>query len=274
MIVILGASGLVGTQLQKQLPQAVALDRKEINVTDEIALKHKLLELRPEVIINCVAYNNVDGAEDNPVLAYRLNAELVQNLVQIANELDATLVHFSTGYVFDGKKESYQETDAPAPLSLYAKSKLEGEKFAQKAHKYFLIRTNLVFGPAGKSELSKQTFVDLMLGLAQKKQEFQMVNDEINSITYAADLAASVKKLLHGQFAYGIYHIVNAGEASWYDFAKEIFAIKNLPIKLEPVSSQQFTRPAKRPARAVLANNKFPPLRLWQEALKEYLSTT
>lgn len=269
-IVILGAKGMVGQQLVKLLPDAFAFDREGLDVTNFDLLRSKLIEIKPDVIINCVAYNDVDGAETNREQAFLLNFDVVKNLFKIANELNATLVHFSTGYVFHGMAEGYNEKAEPFALSAYAESKAAGEAAAKFAKKYYLIRTNVVFGPPGTSEHSKKSFVDIMLSLSGKP-ELKVVNDETNSITYAPDLAKNVVELLKSNAPFGIYHIVNEGQATWYEFATEIFRQKGVAIKLIPVPGTEFPRPAKRPVRVVLNNTKLPKLRTWQEALKEYL---
>lgn len=269
--VILGAKGMVGQQLAKVLPDAFTFDRETLDATDPDLLKAKLSEVKPEVIFNCIAYNDVDGAETNRDQAFLINSELVKNLSEIANELDAVVVHFSTGYVFDGQAESYNEEAKASPVSIYAESKAAGEEnLLAKAKKYYLVRTNVVFGPPGSSEHSKKSFVDIMLGLAEKP-ELKVVNDETNSITYAPDLAKSVVELVNSGAPFGVYHIVNEGFATWYELAQEIFNQKGIVIKLIPVPGTEFPRPAKRPAHAVINNTKLPKLRTWQEALIEYL---
>ncbi len=272
-ILILGAKGMVGGQLHKLLPGATAWDRTELDVTDSAAAHKALTELKPTVVINCVAFNDVDGAETNRDTAFRLNTEVVRTLAGVCNEIDATLVHFSTGYVFDGNQNNYNEDSAPNPISVYAESKLAGEQIVQTiAKKYYLVRTNAVFGPAGESEASKTSFVDLMLNLEKKMPELKAVVDETNSITYAPDLAAAVINLIEANQPYGIYHITNEGFANWYDFAKQIFTITGSTVTLTPVPGTEFPRAAKRAGRIVINNTKLPKLRPWQEALKEYLT--
>lgn len=272
-VVILGARGMVGGQLRKLLPEATSLDRDTLDATDESALRHTLLELRPTVIINCIAYNDVDGAESNRDAAFRLNETLPANLARISNELGALLIQYSTGYVFGENQQSYNEDDTPHPLSIYAQSKLAGEQAVKNtAARYYIIRTNTVFGPAGESASSKTSFVDLMLNLAKTKTELKLVNDEVNSITYAPDLAKATIGMIETKPAYGIYHITNEGSASWYEFAQQIFSIKSTPITLLPVAGTEFPRPAKRAHRYVINNTKLPALRSWQSALQEYLT--
>ncbi len=271
-IVILGAKGMVGGQLSLLLPHATALDRDQLDITDEASVRDMLTNLQPDVVINCVAYNDVDGAETNRDAAFLLNATVVKTLAKICNNVTATLVHFSTGYVFDGTQDCYIESDSTHPLSVYAKSKTAGEQAALEAKRHYLIRTNVIFGPHGESALSKKSFVDLMLSLAEKNSTIKAVSDEINSITYAPDLAAATVAIIKGQTPYGIYHIVNGGFASWFEFAQQIFGIKNIAVTVMPVPASDFPRPARRPGRIILKNTLFPRLRPWQEALQEYLT--
>lgn len=275
-VVILGAAGLLGQALAREFPEALAWDKVELDITDFEQVRHKLfsLEPKPEVIFNCAAYNDVDGAEKNPRIARLLNSEALGNLAHNSRALGSTLVHFSTNFVFDGKKGEYSESDSPSPVSVYAESKALGEaQVLNQAGKFYLVRSALLFGPPGASENSKKTFVDLMLELSQKTDTIKAVNDEVYSLTYANDLAAALKRLLTQNLPYGIYHLVNSGSASWYDYAKEIFGITGKKINLIPVSSAEFPRPARRPKKSVLLSTKFPPLRPWQEALAEYLRT-
>ncbi len=273
-ILVLGSKGMLGAQLMRVFGNdAVGWDRNDCDVTNTEDLKFKIKELKPAVIINCVAYNNVDGAEENKDAAFKLNAELPKNLAEISKELNIILVHFSTNHVFDGIEGEYEESALPNPISVYAKSKLKGEwEIQQGTDKFYLIRTAVIFGPKGESELSKKSFVDIMLDLSQKTQDVKAVSDEINSTTYAVDLAGQIKLLLTEGAPYGIYHITNTGFGSWYDFAKEIFKILGKQINLIPVLSEEFPRAAVRPKKAVLINTKLPDLRPWQEALSDFLT--
>lgn len=273
-ILILGSKGMLGGELASVFGSgAVGWSRGYCDVTDIEDLKIKIGELKPSALINCVAYNDVDGAENNKEAAFKLNSEVVKNLSEITNDLDIPLIHFSTNYVFDGVAGEYKESDIPNPQSIYAQSKYQGEQNLLDICKNpYLIRTSVLFGPKGKSELSKKSFVELMLELGEKTDTIKAVNDEINSITYAKDLALAVKVLLSQKFAFGIYHFSNSGDASWYDFAKEIFKIKKMDIALIPVPSSEFPRVARRPKKSVLLNTKFIEFRPWQEALREYLN--
>lgn len=274
-ILILGSKGMLGRQLMKVFGNnAIGWDKKEIDVSESKKLRDKIKKagVKFDVIINCVAYNDVDAAEDNLRLALLLNAKVVARLAKICKEMGIILVHFSTNYVFDGKKGEYTELDIPNPQSKYAKTKYEGEiELAKNCHKYYLIRTAVLFGQKGESSLSKKSFVEIMLELSNKNKEIKVVKDEINSITYVKDLAEKIKLLINGKKPFGIYHIINGGQASWYDFAKKIFDISKQKVTLIPVLASEFKRKAKRPQRGVLLNTKINKLRPWQNALKDFL---
>jgi dTDP-4-dehydrorhamnose reductase len=272
-ILILGSKGMLGGQFVKLFSSAaVGWDKEECDVLNAEDLKEKIGRLKPSVVINCVAFNDVDGAEGKPDLAFKLNTEAVGLLANICKNLDIPLIHFSTNYVFSGKKGSYGEADEPNPESIYGKTKHQGEiELINNTEKYYLIRTSVLFGLKGESQVSKKSFVELMLDLSQKNETVKAVDDEVNSLTYVVDLARGVEVLLREKKPFGIYHIINEGQASWYDFAKEIFEINKKQINLIPVPASEFSRKAKRPSKSVLVNSKLPPLRPWQEALNEFL---
>lgn len=273
-VLILGARGTLGGQLRALYSTAVAWDREDADVLDFEALRARVDALRPapEAIINCVAFNDVDGAEEQREQAFALNAEVPGNLARLAGARGVPLVHYSTNYVFDGVRGEYAEADAPAPLSVYGLSKLRGEEAVKAAGgRNYVVRTAVIFGPKGESELSKRSFVDLMLDLASKRDVIQAVEDEVNSVTYAPDLAAATQQLLEDAPAAGVYHLANDGAASWSDFAREIFRLSGKSVAVVPVPSATFPRKARRPARAVLLNTRRPRLRPWREALSELL---
>jgi len=274
-VLILGAKGTLGNQLMKLYSDAIGWDREEIDALDFPALEARVSTLRPPpaAIINCIAFNDVDGAEARPEAAMALNGELPGHLARLAARSGAPLVHYSTNYVFDGGEGEYAESAAPAPLSVYGRSKLRGEQLiAVGGGRNYILRTAVLFGPKGPSELSKKSFVELMLDLADRRDTIQAVADEVNSVTYAPDLAAATRALLAETPPPGIYHVVNSGSASWFDFAREIFLIAGKRVAVLPVPSTHFPRKAVRPAKAVLLTTKLPPLRPWQSALAEYLA--
>jgi dTDP-4-dehydrorhamnose reductase len=273
-VLVLGAKGTLGGQLMRLYPKATGWDREDVDVLDSPALRARLdgLGFVPDAVVNCVAFNDVDGAEDRPERALALNAEFPGRLALWTKQMGVPLVHYSTNYVFDGARGEYRESDAPAPLSAYGRSKWRGELLvAENGGRWYVVRTAVIFGPKGESELSKKSFVDLMLDLAAKRDTIEAVADEINSLTYAADLATGTRDLLAAAPPAGIYHLTNGGGASWYDFAREIFRIAGKRTTVLPVPSTRFPRKATRPAGAVLLNTLLPPLRPWQEALADFL---
>lgn len=283
-VIVLGAKGVLGSELAKQwqgqLPpeQLFLFDRDDLDVTNFPALDAKIAEIKPDLVFNCVAYNFVDEAETHPQAAQLLNAKVPEELAKLSAKYDFVLVHYSTGFVFSGEQQGYKEDDLPNPQSVYAKSKFAGEQAVQNnCQKYYIIRLNLLFGAEAVSGGAKKTFPQFVLEFAQDQlakgqKEFNFIADEISTPTYSKDLAAASIELVQQKYAYGIYHLANSGSASWLDYAREVFTIKGLDIKLNPVSADAFNRAAKRPKNSVLLNTKFPPLRAWQQALKEFLN--
>jgi dTDP-4-dehydrorhamnose reductase len=274
-VLILGSQGMLGGELKRTFSKALGWDRNELDLgqIDNLAGRLAALPQIPAAVINCAAYNNVDGAEQDPKQAFLINATAVGKMASACTGLGIPLVHFSSNYVFDGEKGEYAEDDKPEPLSAYGKSKYQGEKLLQEnCFKYYLIRTSVLFGQEAESEYAKKSFIEIMLEMREKTDTIKAVNNEVNSITYVSDLAAAVETLITKKYPYGIYHIVNSGQASWYDFAGEIFKLKQKDVHLVPTGASEFPRLAPRPKKAVLINTKFPPLRSWQEALKEFLN--
>ena len=291
-VLLLGSNGNLGAQLKQLLPDAIGWDRSDIDVTDYTALKEKIAALpnKPQVIINCIAFNDLDAAETNPDIAYLLNRDVPQQLSGLANELDATLVHFSTGYVFSGGlKPIHDENDQPDPNSVYAESKLAGEQAIKNtAKKYYIVRTNVLFGPQGPSEASKKSVVDVMRDIGMEKKMLKGITDEQSNFTYTPELAQATIDLITEAPEFGLYHIINEGHGSWYDLSAEIFKamgwnvleegdVESLPEKtivIAKITGDQYPRPAKRPVSAVLINTKRPKLRSWQDALADYLNSS
>jgi len=262
-ILILGSHGMLGSDLVKVLSpiyDVTAWDRDDLDVTDESAVKSRVSEVNPDIIINATGYTNVDGAEADRDCALALNGHAVKYL----NDCGAILVHYSSDYVFDGEKDGeYEESDTPNPINVYGESKLRGEEAL--IGKFYLIRTSWLYGHNGKN------FVETMLSLAENRDEITVANDQIGKPTYTEDLAYATAKLLSDRPDFGVYHLVNEGSMSWYDFAKEIFEISGSNVKISPVTSEEFVRSAKRPKNSRLKNTKRPHLRPVKEALREYL---
>lgn len=266
---IIGANGMLGHELAKAFLdfKPFLWDMAEIDITNADQVNQKIGDLAPELIINAAAYTNVDACETNEAVATKVNGEAVGYLANVAAKLGATLIHYSTDYVFDGsKKEGYCEADTPNPINAYGRSKLAGEQAIQASSlkNYYIIRPQWLFGKDGKN------FVETMLLLAEKGQPIKVIADQVGSPTYAVDLAKATRDLVESKKPSGIYHRTNAGQTSWYGFAKEIFTVFNKQVDLSPCTTAEYPTPAKRPALSVLNNTKLGPLRSWQEALLIY----
>ncbi len=248
--------------------EVTASDRKELDITDIAMVREKISALKPDVIINAAAYTDVDKAEVERELAFAVNAAGVKNLAEVAKEVGATLVHYSTDYVFPGDREAgYNEGDELGPaVNVYGESKLAGEvALRDSGCRFYLIRTAWLYGVGGKN------FVTTMLKLGKERSELGVVNDQHGSPTYTVDVARYTKELLEKGFLLGVYHATNSGVTTWYEFAREIFAVAGLAVVVKPVPSSEYRRPAKRPPWSGLLNTKGPKMRRWQEALREYL---
>lgn len=252
----------------------VGWSKTDLDITNSNQVRQKILKLNPNMIINAAAYTDVDKAEEEEDLAMAVNATGVLHLAQAAKEVSALLVHFSTESVFNGEKqEGYQELDQTSPVNAYGRSKTRGEELLQNNYdRFYIIRSSWLYGKALQKGKSRGlNFVETMLKLAEEKDELNVVNDQFGKPTWTKDLAIMSKQLIKEVKPYGIYHIVNEGKCSWYDFAKEIFKLENIDIKVNPISSAEYELKTPRPKNTVLLNTKFHQLRPWQEALAEYL---
>ena len=274
-IIITGAQGQLGQELVKQLDKkyeydVIKTDRDTLDITNIENVNTFILEQNPDVVINCAAHTAVDLCETDIENAYKINAIGPRNLAIVCEKIGAKLVQVSTDYVFDGNgTRPYREDDINCPNSVYGTSKLMGENFVREfCSKYFIVRTAWLYGEGNN-------FVRTMLKLSETNSELNVVNDQIGSPTSTVDLAKAIIDLIHTEH-YGIYHGTCEGQCSWYDFAKKIFEIKNIDIKVNPVTSDEFKRPAPRPKYSVLDNfmlklvglNSF---REWEDSLEEYL---
>jgi len=249
---------MLGSDLCKVFPYAVKLTHKDFDITDRSQVMESIQNIKPELVINAAAYTDVDGCEDRQELALQVNGYGPGYIAEACNEIDATLIHFSTDYVFDGSKEEYIESDAPDPINVYGSSKLLGErKIAENLDDYRIIRISWLFGTHGKN------FVETMLRLSAEMAQVRVVNDQFGKPTYTVDLANKIMEI--AELEAGIYHVTNEGVCSWYDFAS---AVINNAV---PCTSEEFPRKARRPKYSVLVNTKTEPMRHWKEALKDYL---
>ena len=275
-ILILGSNGMLGHDLAKAFSDTnpILWDKSELDITDEEQVTLKLNEIKPTIVINAAAYTDVDGAENNATLASKINGTAVGYLAKVCREIGAILVHYSTEYVFSGTKSNgYRENDKTDPLNVYGRSKARGEELLQKnSEMYYLIRSSWLYGQAPQAGKPRGlNFVQTMLKLAQAGEEIKVVNDQFGKPTYGRDLAQASRRLIDEMKPCGIYHLVNEGLCSWYDFAKKVFEIKGIKANLSPVSSAEYNSATPRPKYSVLINSKFELMRSWQEALEEYL---
>lgn len=250
-----------------------AWDLGDIDIRNESNTISKIENLRPEVIINVAAYTDVDGCETNEEKAFAVNAEGMKHIALGAIKCRAKVVYLSTDYVFDGRKrEPYTENDPPNPLNVYGRSKLKGEQYLQeRVEDFLIIRTQWLFGRYGKN------FVTSILQQAIQKRVLSIVNDQIGSPTYTADLAKAISLLIQSN-ARGIFHVANSDLCSWYTFGHAILKLSGMTgVKIIPISSKELNRPALRPPYSVLSTQKLKretgmSLRPWSEALREYLT--
>lgn len=258
--------------------EVIAWDREEINVADFTESEKQIEGVKPEIIINAVAYNAVDLCETDEVeyeKASILNADYPKELAKISQKVDALLVHYSTDYVFDGREESgYDEEALPNPLSRYGETKLGGERgVLGESSRAYVIRLSKLFGQPAASAAGKRSFFDVMLEKGRTQDTVRVVNDERSCFTYAPDLAEATKALIEDEVPYGIYHLPNEEGVTWYEAVRELYRLSGRKTEVMPVASAEFPRPAKRPHSSVLKNTKRPKLRSYREALTEYLKS-
>lgn len=271
-VLVTGAKGMLGQDLCPIFEDAGAFvietDVDTLDITNAEQVKQVLTDIRPDLVVHCAAYTNVDKAEEDLKTAELINVTGTENIAEACGKLGITLVYISTDYVFDGTKNSpYKPDDKPNPINIYGKSKLKGEEAVQKhCKRFYIARTSWLYGHYGKN------FVETMLTLAKKvpdgeQPELKVVNDQFGCPTWTMDLAGGIAELL--EKPYGVYHLCGSGETSWYGFAKEIFKLANIETDLKPCETKDFPRPAKRPLYSVMDNGKI--LRNWKSALKDYL---
>ncbi|MGO0883021.1 dTDP-4-dehydrorhamnose reductase [Clostridioides difficile] len=281
-ILITGSNGQLGRELVNQLESinqsikqpkydVLPTTRDDLDISNQTNVDSFIVYNKPDVIINCAAYTKVDECEDNIETAYKINALGARNLAIASEKVSAKLVHISTDYVFNGiSKHPYREDNKTEPNSVYGNSKLMGEKFVKQfSHKYFILRTAWLYGDGNN-------FVKTMIKLSSENKEVNIVDDQFGSPTSTVDLARVIIKIMETEY-YGVYHATCEGECSWYDFAKKIFQLKNIDIKVNPIKSKDFKCKAQRPLYSVLDNfmlnliglNLF---RKWEESIEEYLN--
>lgn len=294
-LAIVGARGMLARMVAELVPvewDVVGLSHPQFDLTDASSTMKGLCDLRPDIIINCAAYTDVDGAESNEALAFLVNAVGPGNLARAARKINATLVHISSDYVFGGDKESpYCESDPSGPQSVYGKSKHLGEQAILDSglEHFFIVRASWLYGPGGKN------FVETIIRLAQQREELRIVADQVGSPTYTADLAQAIFKLLAlqadqdkqgrmGEPLYGVYHFSNEGQCSWYQFAHEIVSLLKKgdgsvkTARVLPIGTADYPLPAPRPAYSVMSKEKYQAttgavIPAWRDALVRYMTS-
>jgi dTDP-4-dehydrorhamnose reductase len=278
-LAIIGANGQLGTDLQEVLStehDVVGLNHADIEITDINSVKNLLSSTKPNIVLNTAAYHIVPEAEKFPDKAYHINGTGVLNLARVCQDLDIRLVHYSTDYVFDGKKQKpYTEDDCPNPLSVYATTKLSGEYFALNySDKSYVVRVSGIYGKV-PCRAKGGNFITTMIKLAKEKPEVRVVNDEILTPTPTHEIAKNTAALIKTD-AFGLYHMSCEGEVSWYEFARVIWESLQLETPLYPASVNDFPLVVKRPFYSVLENKNLNKLGInympdWKEALKKFL---
>jgi len=284
-ILLAGGSGQLAQELQPILlssGEVIAVDRTRLDLSQPESIRQAMAEIQPDLVVNAGAYTAVDKAESEPELANAVNGIAPGILAEECEKMGASLMHFSTDYVFDGSHGSaYLETDSTNPLGTYGKSKLAGEEAIRQAgNRHIIIRTAWVYGNGGKGN-----FVKTMLRLGKEREEIRVVADQIGSPTWTGDLSAATSQIipLLGPETFGTYHYTNSGVCSWYDFAIAIFeeaAKLGFPLKVQrviPITTAEYPTPAKRPAFSVLSTVKisallgtYPPH--WRQGLRQMLA--
>ncbi len=273
-VLITGAGGMLGQDVLKVFSDldVIGLKREELDICDEDSVKNTLLDLKPNVVINCAAFTNVDLCESEKDKAFEVNGYGPGLLASFCSKISCKLIHISTDYVFDGTSTTpYLEDDPTNPINVYGESKLKGEEeIKKKSENYLIIRTSWLFGQGGSN------FIKTIIKLGIEQNSIQVVNDQRGCPTFTNDLAQGIRHLLENN-AQGIFNVTNTGACTWFDLAKFVLEKKNIKVKIDPVDSNKFKRPAKRPHFSVLSPKKYrttvkSTLRHWQQAVIEYLT--
>jgi dTDP-4-dehydrorhamnose reductase len=279
-ILVTGAAGMLGSKMMAvvgvdhevsgtDLVETEGISRSDI--TDAGDILALVQELQPEVIIHCAAYTAVDDCEKFPELAHAVNGQGTRNVATAAEAIGAEVFYISTDYVFDGDKEdAYIEEDPPNPTSVYGSSKLEGEIAIQEVcSKWYIGRTQWLYGEGGAN------FAETMIRLGSERDVLKVVDDQWGAPTYTKDLASEVKTILEAK-AYGLYHLSNEGKTTWYGFARAVLELAGIQVSIQPCTTEDFPRPAKRPRNSVMWNRSLKKsvgnvMRDWKDGLREYM---
>jgi len=272
---VTGGTGQLGLALQKELTKRnieyLAPTSQELDLSKIDLFESEIKRIKPSVIINAAAWTDVDGAESEPDLVFEINAQAPKRLAKLSKSFDSVFVQISTDYVFDGESAiPYSEDHVRDPQTTYGKSKSQGEKYVEEIYK----EKSYIFRTAWLYSADRKNFAKTMAGLALKNSdEIKVVNDQIGQPTFAEDLADKIVETISSKSPFGIYHGTNSGEATWFEFAQEIFNLAGADERrIVPVSASEFPRPAKRPAYSVLGHEswkraKLVEMRNWKIAL-------
>ncbi|MFC2145387.1 dTDP-4-dehydrorhamnose reductase [Actinomycetota bacterium] len=282
-VFLIGVDGQLGTDIEqcftaRGIEVQGLIGLKEIDICDYDDSLAKIRNSKPDLVINTAAFHNVDLCEDELEMAFNVNVGGVRNIAGICKGMDIPLMHFSTDYVFDGRKTTpYVEDDCSGPSSIYAISRLGGERVVQyMLDKYYLIRLSGLYGHAGCAGKGNKNFIETMLDLAESKKAINVVDDQVLTPTSTVDVAEKLSELIMTG-KYGLYHMTNTGSCSWFEFACEIFKLMDINVDVVPVSSEEFGAKAIRPGYSVLDNANLKDigisdLKHWKIALKNYLA--
>jgi dTDP-4-dehydrorhamnose reductase len=276
---VIGSTGQLGQDLMRAFgEETVGLTHQDLDVTDGVGVASAMHSLRPEWVINTAAFHRVDDCEINPALAFAANALGASNVARAAADVGAGVVFFSTDYVFGGEKRDrdnpYDEGDNVQPLNVYGVSKAAGEQLVMQANpRHVVVRSAGLYGTA--TSRKGWTFPELMINKAKTDGMVRVVSDQALSPTFTADLAQKTKELVEEE-ASGLFHLTNAGECSWFEFARAVFDLAGVEVEMEPIETGETQRRARRPSYSALRTTRVPeaglsPLRPWEEALDAYL---
>jgi len=274
-IVVTGAAGQLGTTIARAYQrrgQVLPVTRAELDLGDLAAVEAFIARERPDIVINCAAYNNVDGAEDDPIAAIRVNALAVRAMARAAAQAGALLVHYGTDFVFEGLEDrSYTEDDEPAPRSVYGSSKLLGEWFAADCPRHYVLRVESLFGGP-----QRRSSVDRIAEAIRKGEAARVFSDRTVTPSYVEDVASATWTLIETAAPFGTYHCVNTGVTTWYELAQQIGRQLHVDPILVPVKVADVPMRARRPQYAALSNDKLARAGIrmpaWEDALSRYLS--
>lgn len=278
-VVVTGAAGHLGAAVVANLSEGHdvhLLVRTDLDITDRAAVSERMAALAPDAIVNCVAYNDVDAAERDPLPALEINAFGVASLARAAAECGAAFVHFGTDFVFDGEtNRPYVESDAPRPRSFYGLTKLLGERLAEDARRHYVLRVASLFGGPTAGTSARDGSLGTIARKLRIGEEVAAFTDRTVSPSYAPDVAAAVRALLEAEAPGGLYHCVNAGHATWDAIAREAAAMLGVEARLKPITLDGLALAAPRPKYCAMNPAKLAaagiPMRSWQDALGAWL---